>query len=103
MAKYAFMGAFIYMLRCPDQSLYVGIATGTDLTKRVAEHNAGTYRGYTFTRRPGSFGPNISRSSQTPLRSNGKSKAGVGRKKKLSRVAIGTASPCWPSAGPDVH
>jgi putative endonuclease len=46
------MGAFVYMLRCSDQSLYVGIATGADLTKRMAEHNAGTYRGYTFTRRP---------------------------------------------------
>ena len=52
MAKCASMGAFIYMLRCSDQSRYVGIATGSDLTKRIAEHNAGTYRGYTFTRRP---------------------------------------------------
>src|ERR1041385_5772570 len=52
MAKCASMGAFIYMLRCSDQSLYVGIATGNDLTKRIAEHNAGAYRGYTFTRRP---------------------------------------------------
>jgi putative endonuclease len=46
------MGAFIYMLRCSDRSLYVGIASGDDLTKRIAEHNAGAYRGYTFTRRP---------------------------------------------------
>ncbi len=46
------MGAFIYMLRCSDQSLYIGIATGNDLTKRIAEHNAGVHRGYTFTRRP---------------------------------------------------
>ena len=46
------MSASIYMLRCSDQSLYVGIATGNDLTKRIAEHNAGTYRGYTFIRRP---------------------------------------------------
>ena len=45
-------GAFVYMLRCTDGSYYVGTATGADLTKRVAEHNAGTYDGYTSTRRP---------------------------------------------------
>jgi putative endonuclease len=46
------MGAFVYMLLCSDRSLYVDSATGDDLTYRVAQHNAGTYRGYTFTRRP---------------------------------------------------
>ena len=46
------MGAFVYMLRCADGSYYVGSATGDDLWKRVAEHEAGTYRGYTYTRRP---------------------------------------------------
>ena len=46
------MGAFVYMLRCVDGSFYVGTATGDDLTKRIAEHNAGTYHGYTSTRRP---------------------------------------------------
>ena len=35
------MGAFVYMLLCADGSFYVGSATGDDLTKRVAEHNAG--------------------------------------------------------------
>jgi putative endonuclease len=46
------MGAFVYMLRCNDDSFYVGSATGDDLTRRVAEHQAGTYVGYTSTRRP---------------------------------------------------
>ena len=46
------MGAFVYMLRCTDRSYYVGSATCDDLTKRVAEHEAGTYPGYTSTRRP---------------------------------------------------
>jgi putative endonuclease len=46
------MGAFVYMLRCADKSYYVGSATGDDLTKRVAEHQAGTFPGYTFSRRP---------------------------------------------------
>jgi putative endonuclease len=46
------MGAFVYMLRCSDRSYYVGSATGDDLTKRIAEHDEGTYGGYTSIRRP---------------------------------------------------
>jgi putative endonuclease len=51
-AAKGYMGAFVYMLRCSNRSLYVGISTGDDLTLRIAQHNAGAYRGYTFTRRP---------------------------------------------------
>jgi putative endonuclease len=43
--------AFAYMLRCRDGSFYVGSTSG-DLEKRIAEHNAGLYGGYTATRRP---------------------------------------------------
>ena len=46
------MGAFVYMLRCADNSYYVGSATGDDLTKRITEHETGVYPGYTFSRRP---------------------------------------------------
>jgi putative endonuclease len=46
------MGAFVYMLSCADRSFYVGSATGDDLTKRIAQHEAGTFPGYTSTRRP---------------------------------------------------
>jgi putative endonuclease len=46
------MGAFVYMLRCADGSFYVGSATGDDLTLRVAQHQAGTFEGYTSLRRP---------------------------------------------------
>ena len=46
------MGAFVYMLQCADSSYYVGSATGDDLSKRVAEHQLGTYPGYTYSRRP---------------------------------------------------
>jgi putative endonuclease len=46
------MGAFVYMLKCADESFYVGSATGEDLTKRIAEHQSGAYPGYTSTRRP---------------------------------------------------
>jgi len=46
------MAAFVYILRCADRSYYVGCATGPDLTKRIAEHQSGTFAGYTSSRRP---------------------------------------------------
>ncbi|WP_338692091.1 GIY-YIG nuclease family protein [Bradyrhizobium sp. 26S5] len=46
------MGIFVCMLRCADNSFYVGSATGDDLAPRIDQHNAGAYPGYTFNRRP---------------------------------------------------
>ena len=46
------MGAFVYMLRCADDSFYVGSAAGEDLDTRIAQHQAGAFPGYTYTRRP---------------------------------------------------
>jgi putative endonuclease len=46
------MSAIVYMLRCADGSFYVGTATGEDLTMRIAQHQAGTFEGYTSLRRP---------------------------------------------------
>ena len=40
------MSAFVYILRCADNSYYVASATGDDLTKRMVEHQLGTYPGY---------------------------------------------------------
>jgi putative endonuclease len=45
-------GIYVYMLRCADGSYYVGSATDHDLAPRIDQHNAGSYPGYTFTRRP---------------------------------------------------
>jgi putative endonuclease len=45
------MTAFVYILRCSDGGYYVG-STRSSLEARVAEHNAGTFRGYTWSRRP---------------------------------------------------
>src|SRR5882724_3631503 len=42
---------FVYIVRCRDGSYYVGSAR-RDLDRRIAEHNAGTYGGYTARRRP---------------------------------------------------
>jgi len=46
------MGAFVYMLKCSDQSFYVGSATGEDLATRIAQHQSGAFQGYTWSRRP---------------------------------------------------
>ena len=45
------MSAYVYILRCKDGSYYVG-STRTALETRVGQHNAGTYGGYTKSRRP---------------------------------------------------
>ena len=46
------MGVFVYILRCSDNSYYVGNATGDDLAPRIAQHQSGAFPGYTFARRP---------------------------------------------------
>ena len=45
------MGGFLYILICRDGSYYVGSTSGS-LERRVAEHEAGTFDGYTAYRRP---------------------------------------------------
>ncbi|MDA0786541.1 MAG: GIY-YIG nuclease family protein [Proteobacteria bacterium] len=45
------MGAHVYILRCADGKYYVG-STRTSLERRLAEHNDGTFGGYTKSRRP---------------------------------------------------
>ncbi len=46
------MAAFCYIIRCADGSYYVGSTKADSPDQRVGEHNAGTYGGYTATRRP---------------------------------------------------
>jgi putative endonuclease len=45
------MGAYVYIVRCSDGSLYTGSTRGS-LEDRINQHNAGSYRGYTSKRRP---------------------------------------------------
>ncbi|MFZ5735228.1 MAG: GIY-YIG nuclease family protein [Pseudomonadota bacterium] len=44
-------GAYLYILRCADGSLYTGTTRGS-LETRINQHNAGAYPGYTESRRP---------------------------------------------------
>ncbi|MGX7706074.1 GIY-YIG nuclease family protein [Methylobacterium sp. Gmos1] len=46
------MNAFVYILRCSDDSYDVGSARGTSLDKRISEHQTSIYPGYTRQRRP---------------------------------------------------
>ena len=41
---------YVYIVRCADASLYTGIAT--DVSRRIAEHNAGSGARYTRARLP---------------------------------------------------
>ena len=45
------MGAWLYILRCSDGSYYTG-TTRAGLERRVAEHQAGAFEGFTAKRRP---------------------------------------------------
>jgi predicted GIY-YIG superfamily endonuclease len=45
------MSAYLYILCCADGSYYIG-TTRESLIKRIAEHNTGTFDGYTAKRRP---------------------------------------------------
>ncbi len=45
------MTAWVYLLRCSHGRYYVG-TTRASLERRVGEHNAGTYGGFTTKRRP---------------------------------------------------
>jgi len=44
-------GAYLYIVKCCDGSLYVG-TTRSGFETRIAQHNAGTFPGYTKSRRP---------------------------------------------------
>jgi putative endonuclease len=44
-------GAYLYVVKCSDDSLYIG-TTRTSLEMRIAQHNDATFGGYTQFRRP---------------------------------------------------
>jgi predicted GIY-YIG superfamily endonuclease len=41
---------YVYILKCSDGSYYTGHTD--DLNKRIAEHQNGVYKGFTYYRRP---------------------------------------------------
>lgn len=45
------MGGWVYIVRCADGSYYTGSTSDTP-ERRLSEHNAATFPGYTSSRRP---------------------------------------------------
>ena len=41
---------YVYILKCSDNSYYTGKTDNIDV--RIVQHNLGTFKGYTFKRRP---------------------------------------------------
>ncbi|WP_430642093.1 GIY-YIG nuclease family protein [Bradyrhizobium aeschynomenes] len=63
-------GAYLYIVLCADGRLYIE-TTRTSLELRVAQHNDGTFGGYTLTRRPVNWSTrNGSSGSRTPSKAN---------------------------------
>jgi predicted GIY-YIG superfamily endonuclease len=76
---------FVYVVRCVDGSLYTGIST--DVSARVAAHNAGRGARYTRSRRPVELVHTERKLSQsTALRREAAIKAWP-RERKLTLVA----------------
>jgi predicted GIY-YIG superfamily endonuclease len=72
----------LYILRCADNSYYIGTTVG-DLETRVAEHRAGVRHGYTAVRRPVILVFTIiSIVWKTRPQPSARSRVGVERKKK---------------------
>ncbi len=41
---------YVYILKCSDNSYYTGKTDNIDI--RIEQHNSGTFKGYTYKRRP---------------------------------------------------
>ena len=77
---------FVYVLRCRDGSLYTGIST--DVSDRVAAHNAGKGARYTRARRPVQvIHVERKRTRSTALKREAAIKA-LSRAQKLALVAV---------------
>lgn len=77
--------AFVYLLRCADDSLYCGWTS--DLGRRLAAHEAGTASRYTRSRRPVELAAVVeSRDRSAALREEARIKR-LSRAEKLALVA----------------
>lgn len=70
--------AWVYMLRCRDESLYTGWTN--DLTKRLARHSAGKASRYTASRLP------VELALALPMQDRGSAMREEARIKRLART-----------------
>ena len=91
-------GTYLYIVKCRDGSFYVG-TTRSSLEIRIAQHNAGTFRGIPS---PGGLLhwsiPSGLTVFRMPLKPNGSSRDGVGQRKRLLSMAISCRCTNSPSA-----
>jgi putative endonuclease len=81
---------FCYVVRCKDDSLYVGIAT--DVAERVKRHNWGAGPAYTAKRRPVELIWSERCGRSESAREREKEIKGWSRSKKLAMIALGADS-----------
>jgi len=76
---------FCYIVRCKDDSLYVGIAT--DVVERARRHNSGAGPAYTAKRRPVELIWSERSGTSEAAREREKEIKGWSRTKKLAMIA----------------
>jgi putative endonuclease len=86
--------AWVYMLRCGDGSLYTGWST--DLTRRLAQHRAGTASRYTASRLPVELAFAAPMADRTAARREEARIKLLDRRGKLALITAGRASPGAP-------
>lgn len=77
--------AFVYLLRCADDSLYCGWTV--DLGRRLAAHEAGTASRYTRSRRPVALAASFPMADRTAARREEARIKALPRAAKLALIA----------------
>ncbi len=75
---------YVYILRCSDESLYVGYTR--DIERRIEAHNAGRGAAFTFKRRPVRLAYAESHDTEAVARRRERQLKGWTRKKKEALV-----------------
>jgi predicted GIY-YIG superfamily endonuclease len=77
--------AYVYILRCADGALYIGVTTALD--SRIARHNRGTGSAFTATRYPVSLAYREEHSSMETARARERQLKRWTRAKKEALIA----------------
>jgi putative endonuclease len=85
------MGAWVYLLRCADGSLYTGWTV--DLDRRLARHAAGKASAYTRSRRPVELALALPMAARTAARREEARIKALSRSEKLALVGAQSESP----------
>ncbi len=86
-------GAFVYILRCRDGSLYTGWST--DVERRLARHRAGKASRYTASRLPVELAAILPASDRTAARREEARIKRLTRASKLALVAQARPGSVW--------